>query len=188
MTGVDAHGLLREQITQELFRQSGLTMPNAVRALMPLVEAAIAAAEMKFADEVHAQHREALAAARRDALEQAAEAARGMYDPASPICSEWADWLRARAAELPADVCGKHLRERAQCDQPAGHKGPHQRAQILATPEEPPPAEDWIPCCGHCGCLAGGVIGGLDNAAGEGHDDTCAHGCNDNSGEVTDEQ
>lgn len=69
MTGVDAHGLLREQIADVLLLRGGLGswMPGQIDVvlddLVVFVEAAIAAAEMKFADEVHAQHREALAAA-----------------------------------------------------------------------------------------------------------------------------
>jgi hypothetical protein len=36
-------------------------------------------------------------AARREALQAAADAARGMHDPVAPDCEEWASWLEARA-------------------------------------------------------------------------------------------
>lgn len=34
----------------------------------------------------------------REALEAAADAAEGMFDPPAAECAEWAAWLRARAA------------------------------------------------------------------------------------------
>lgn len=58
---------------------------------------------------IHAVHQAAMLSAagfgdvreaKAQALEEAADAAEGMHDPAAPDCQEWADWLRARAAAV----------------------------------------------------------------------------------------
>lgn len=41
---------------------------------------------------------------RAEALEEAAVAARSMYDPPKAECVEWADWLDARAARVRSDA------------------------------------------------------------------------------------
>lgn len=139
-------------------------MSEDVRMTRAEFEAAIAADEMKFADEVHAQHRKALAAARRDELERAADA---FLNQSFVVTGDWlafvVGWLRARAvAPVPATleephefVPGKYSGSGPECRHVMGGGAeedygfcrlPADHPIHQATPEEPPKVR-----CNGCG-------------------------------------